>query len=89
MFSGDGGIELGLEAAGFVFDGFEAFTGGGEFGLDRLAGVGGGGFAFVKFGALPADVFDAGVEVFDFLGGEGELALEGGEFDFLFLEAFA
>ena len=83
----NGGIGLRLERAGLVFDGGEAFAGGGELRFEGLAGIAGGRFALLEFGALPADVFDAGVEILDLAGGERELALEGGELDFLALEA--
>ena len=54
-----------------------------------LAAFGGGAFAVFEFAAFPADVFGLGFEVFHLAGGEAELALQGGEFDFLALQAFA
>ena len=89
LFAVDGGVGFRLEAAGFGFEGFEAFAGGGEFAFEVFAAFGGGAFAVVEFAAFPADVFGLGFEVFDFAGGEAELALQGGEFDFLALQAFA
>ena len=47
-----------------------------EFRFELDAAFGGGAFAVVEFAAFPADIFEFGVEVFDFAGGEGELALE-------------
>ena len=78
-----------MQAAGFGFEGFEAFARGGEFAFHVFAAFGGGAFAVFEFAAFPADVFGLGFEVLHFAGGEAELALQGGEFDFLALQAFA
>jgi hypothetical protein len=85
----DGGVGLRLQAAAFVFERFEALAGGGEFAFHLFAAFGGGALAVFEFAAFPADVFGLGFEILHLAGGQAELALEGGEFDFLALEAFA
>ena len=70
LFGGNGGVRLRLERAGLILEGGEAIAGGGEFGLKVLAGIGCDGLALIEFGAFPADVLDAGVEIFDLAAGE-------------------
>ena len=77
LFTADDGIGLRLQAAGFIFEGVEAVARGNEFVFEVFAAFGGGAFAMVEFAAFPADVFGFGFEVFDFAGGEAELALQG------------
>ena len=76
-FALDDRVRFRLEAAGVGFEAFEAFAGLVKFCFELDAAFGCGAFAVVEFAAFPADVFEFGVEVLDFAGGEGELALEG------------
>ena len=54
LLAADDGFRLGLQAAGFVFERFQALAGGGEFAFHVLAAFGGGAFAVFEFAALPA-----------------------------------
>jgi hypothetical protein len=84
-----GGVGLRLQAAAFGFERFEALAGGRRVRLPFVRGLRRRRARGFRVRRVPSGRFRFGFEVFDLAGGEAELALQGGEFDFLALQAFA